>query len=103
MGVTKVRRRLAVAGEVSIGANADATLERGAANFLRMKSGDYFGVNAGTVAVGTVNLGVANTGAMQVGFNGATAQVGVIINGTCFVLEGTAGGAVTLVADPAGA
>jgi hypothetical protein len=103
MGVEKIRRKLAVAGPVTIG--GDAGLQRSAANFVNPLSGDYLGIRwmgAGT-APGTANLGVANNGALALGNSAGTIRLGFIVNGTCYVMEGTAGGAVAFAAvNPAG-
>ena len=56
--------------------------------------------NTITDGVTGAKLGSANNGEMRLGFNGSTIQFGVVLNGTAFSLEGTAGGAVTLVGSP---
>ncbi len=56
MGLEKVRRRMHVAGDVTLGANADAGLTRLGANIVGPKSGDTLGINTGTAAIGTADI-----------------------------------------------
>lgn len=56
MGLEKIRRRTHIAGEVTIGAGADAGLSRLGANIIGPKSGDTLGINTGTAAIGTADI-----------------------------------------------
>lgn len=55
MGLNKVRRRQHVAGTLTIGANADSGIRRLGANTLGPLSGDNFGLNTSTAAIGTAD------------------------------------------------
>jgi hypothetical protein len=57
MGVDKIRRRAAVRGTLTIGANGDSGLQRMAANVIGPLTGDTLAVNSGTAAIGTADLG----------------------------------------------
>ena len=53
---------------------------------------------AGTTANGTANLPVAQAGFLRLSHNGATVQVGFVVDGTAYSIQGTAAGAMTLLA-----
>lgn len=60
----------------------------------------------GTASMGFTNVGGGggSEGQVSFGYDGASAQMGVIVGGTVFVLNwATAGGAVSAIASPAGA
>jgi len=105
MGVKKIRTSLQVAGDLTVGQQLESptlttptitgpTITGGV---LNMKDGT---VRVGTVAaaLGTSNLATEDAGLVRVGFSGGTLQVGVVLNGTAFILAGTPGGALGLSA-----
>ena len=111
MGIEKVRRRLAVRGSLVFGAAGDVGLQRKSANLLETLSGDALDLSSREIRIGTVIAALGTTthlpttkeGLLRVGFSGGSAQLGFVLNGTAFVLEGTTGGAVTMRVNPAGA
>lgn len=97
MGVEKVRRRGHFAGPVTIGANADAGIDRLAANVIGPKSGDTLAVSVSTAVIGTADLKGQN-GALHVGANtvGTPALSFQGADGTVYALYfDPSGGAVT--------
>jgi len=97
MSVEKVRRRGHFAGAVTIGANADAGIDRLGANVIGPKSGDTLAVSSGTAVIGTANLHGVN-GALHVGANtaGTPALAFRGADGTVYAMYfAPAGGAVT--------
>ena len=110
MGVEKVRRRFAVRGSLVFGAAGDAGFQRKSANTIETLSGDILDLadrelRGGTIsaALGTTsNLPTTKAGLIRLGFSAGTAQLGFVLNGTSYVMEGTTGGAVTMRVNPAG-
>ena len=97
MTVHKIRTRAHIAGAVTIGANADAGLERAAANVIGPKTGDTLAVNSSTAVIGTAALGgVAGALVVRANTAGTPCLAFRHSNGTVYSLYfAPAGGAVT--------
>jgi hypothetical protein len=96
MGLEKIRRRLAVRGNVSIGANADATLTRLGANVIGPATGDTLGLNTGTAAIGTADILVNGGMLLRQQAAGSPCLAFRNSSGTIYSLHfAAAGGAVT--------
>lgn len=108
MSVHKIRRNLAVAGNLFLGSAADAGLARSAAGTIRPLgsnglAGGTIDVSAGKLqvphtagALTNAAMGTAGNGNIRVGYNGNVVQLGFVVNGSAIILQATAGtGAVT--------
>ena len=90
--------------------SVDGTSVAGTIGLLDM-SGHRFRAPSRGALVGTSSVDFSNSagcggseGQIRFGYDGASAQLGVIVGGTVFVLNwATAGGAVSAIASPAGA
>lgn len=93
MSLFRIRRNLAVNGNITIGADAAAGLERKAAGIVGPTNG--FTLPNGTIEPGTANL--TQNGQVLLGFDsGGNIQMGFRVNGTVVVWSATAGtGTVT--------
>lgn len=81
------------AGELQLGSDGDAVLERKAANVMGPASGDYFRMTGATLALGTVAEGTAPTaaigtaagpGALSLRVHTGTAYLAAAIGGTLY-------------------
>lgn len=93
MALKKIRTRAAVRGTLAIGANADAILQRAAANVIGPATGDTLAVNSSTALIGTAALGGVN-GALAVRANG--------VGTPCLAFRGADGTVYALYFVPAG-
>lgn len=53
-----------------------------------------------TTALTAAKLGTSNWGEIRLGYNAGSIQIGLVIQGTAFVLQGTANGGLTIVRNP---
>lgn len=94
----------------TIGLTVDGTSVAGTIGLFDM-SPHRMRIPARAALVGTSSVDFSNSagcggseGQLRTGYNGASAQIGIIVGGTVFVLNwATAGGAVSAIASPAGA
>ncbi len=97
------------AGTITV-SDSTGTARAGSAGLVDL-TGVRLRLPARAALVGTSSVDFSNAagcggseGQVRFGFNSASAQMGVIIGGTVFVLNwATAGGAVSAIASPAGA
>lgn len=94
MGVEKIRRQLAVAGAIT--ANGGGTIPAGdtltISGALNAQGATSLRIPTVDAALGTSNMATASAGILIAGFSGGSPQLGVVINGSAFVLEGTVSG-----------
>ena len=91
--------RIPTDGQLQFG--SDVVFSRSAANVVDLASGDTLNLQAAglriptvSAALGTSNMATASAGVFIAGFSGGSPQLGVVVNGSAFVLEGTVNGNV---------